>query len=122
MAISPANACEQANTAEEASAVVIDGPLGDPSETGSWPLSGIVLGEYLEQYRDQQVVLIIAPVGCWPASEPANLPGLRPITGTPMAGLARGTGSRAIGSFITQLDSGPNRPIILHVSSPGRRT
>lgn len=63
MQIDPANARELANIAEEVGAVVIDGALRYPSETGGWQLSDIDLGEYLAQYRDQHVVLIIAPVG-----------------------------------------------------------
>ena len=63
MQIDPANARELANIAEEVGAVVIDGALRYPSETGGWQLGDIDLGEYLAQYRDQHVVLIIAPVG-----------------------------------------------------------
>ena len=74
MSIDPANARELANIAEEVGAVVIDGPLHYPSETGGWQLGGVDLGELLTQYRDQEVVLIIAPVS---AAEPdVNLCGI----------------------------------------------
>lgn len=63
MPLHPANARELAAIAEEAGAVVIDGALRYPSETGGWQLGGIDLGEFLAQYRGQQVVLIVAPVG-----------------------------------------------------------
>lgn len=63
MAVNPANASELKSIAEEVGAVVLDGTLRYPSETGGWQLGGVDLGEFLEQYRDQQVVLIIAPVG-----------------------------------------------------------
>ena len=43
--------------------LVVNGPLRYPSETGSWEVGGVDLGEFLEQYRDQQVVLIVASVG-----------------------------------------------------------
>lgn len=63
MIVDPANASELANIAEEVGAVVVDGALRYPSETGGWQLGGVDLGEFLQQYRDQQVLLIIAPVG-----------------------------------------------------------
>jgi hypothetical protein len=63
MLIEPASASELANIAQEVGELVIDGVLRYPSETGSWQLGGVDLGEVLAQYRDQQVVLIIAPVG-----------------------------------------------------------
>jgi hypothetical protein len=39
------------------------GDLRYPSETGDWQLGNLDLGEYLDRYRDQRLVLIIAPVG-----------------------------------------------------------
>lgn len=63
MSVDPANARELANIAEEVGAIVVDGPLRYPSETGGWQLGGVDLSEFLSQYRDQHVVLIIAPVG-----------------------------------------------------------
>ena len=63
MFVDPANARELVSISQEVGAVVVDGPLRYPSETGGWQVGGVDLGEFLEQYRDQQVVLIIAPVG-----------------------------------------------------------
>jgi hypothetical protein len=63
MPVHPANARELANIAEEVGAVVIAGPLRYPSATGGWQLGGVGLGEFLAQYRDQQVTLIIASLG-----------------------------------------------------------
>ena len=62
MPVVPANGRELARIAEEVGAVIIDGVLRYPSETGGWQLGGIDLTEFLERYRDQQVMLIIAPI------------------------------------------------------------
>lgn len=86
MSVDPANARELVNIAQEVGAVAIDGALRYPSETGSWQLGDVDLGEFLAQYRDQQVVLIIAPVGaadpdvilCGVCGFPLNAAGLCP--------------------------------------------
>ena len=59
----PANAEELANIAKETGAQVIRGPLRYPSETGSWQLGDVDLGEHLWQYRDHEVTLILAVTG-----------------------------------------------------------
>ena len=84
MTVNPANLQELVNIAEEVGALVIDGALRYPSETGSWQLGGVDLGEFLSQYRDQQVVLIIAPVG--PADPDTVLCG---ICGFPLSEVGR---------------------------------
>ena len=58
-----ANANELANIAREAGAEVLTGALRYPSETSSWQLGDVDLGEHLDRYRDQQLVIIIAAVG-----------------------------------------------------------
>ncbi len=63
MDVDPANANELAQIGREVGADVLEGVLSYPSDTGSWQLNDIDLGEYLDQYRGKQVVLIIAPVG-----------------------------------------------------------
>jgi hypothetical protein len=59
----PANANELAQIGREVGADVLEGGLSYPSDTGSWQLGGVDLGEHLDRYRGKQVVLIIAPVG-----------------------------------------------------------
>jgi hypothetical protein len=54
---------ELANIAKETGAQVIRGPLRYPSETGSWQLGDVDLGEHLWQYRDHKVTLILAVTG-----------------------------------------------------------
>jgi hypothetical protein len=61
--LDPANARELSNTAREIGADVLQGDLRYPSETGGWQLGDLDLSEYLDRYRDQQVVVIIAPLG-----------------------------------------------------------
>jgi hypothetical protein len=56
----PANAEELASIARETGAEVIRGPLRYPSETGSWQLGDVDLGEHLWQCRDHEVTLILA--------------------------------------------------------------
>jgi len=58
----PANAEELSTFAQEIGADVLRGALRYPSETGSWQLGDIDLGEYPDRYRGQRLVLIIAPV------------------------------------------------------------
>jgi hypothetical protein len=84
MLIDPANGRELAQIAQEVGAVAIDGALRYPSETGSWQIGDVDLGEFLAQYRDHQVVLIIAPLG--PADPDAVLCG---ICGFPLSEVGR---------------------------------
>ena len=59
----PANAEEIANIAEETGAEILRGPLRYPSESGGWQLGDVDLSEHLAQYRDCEVVLVIAATG-----------------------------------------------------------
>ena len=54
---------ELANIAEETGAEVLRGALRYPSENGGWQLGDMDLGEYLEKYRDHEVIVTIASVG-----------------------------------------------------------
>jgi hypothetical protein len=56
-------------SAREIGADVLEGALRYPSDTGGWQLGDLDLSEYLDRYRDQQLVLIIALVG---EAEPAT--------------------------------------------------
>ena len=64
-----ANAKELTAIAHEIGADVLEGVLSYPSETGGWQLGDLDLSEHLARYRDQRLVLIIAPLG---AAEPAT--------------------------------------------------
>ena len=59
----PANAEEVASIAEETGAEVLRGLLRYPSETGGWQLGDVDLSEHLAQYRDCEIVLVIAAMG-----------------------------------------------------------
>ena len=61
--VDPANTQELSNITREIGAEVLVGDLRYPSETGGWQLGDLDLSEYLDRYRDQRPVLIIAPVG-----------------------------------------------------------
>jgi len=63
MTVDPANAEELTVIAGEVGAEVLRGGLRYPSETGGWQLGDLDLDEYLARYRDQKLVLIIAPLG-----------------------------------------------------------
>jgi hypothetical protein len=52
MPIDPANASELATIACEVGAEVVEGDLRYPSETGSWQLGEVDLGEHMDRYRD----------------------------------------------------------------------
>jgi hypothetical protein len=65
--VDPANVNEIAHIADEVGAAVLQGDLAYPSETGSWQLGDVDLGEYLDRYRGKRLVLIIAPVGDAPS-------------------------------------------------------
>ena len=67
MSVDPANGHELAQIASEIGADVFSCELRYPSETGGWQLSDLDLSEYLDHYRNQQVIVIIAPVGPAPA-------------------------------------------------------
>jgi hypothetical protein len=63
MPIDPANASELKEIAAEIGAEVLEGALRYPSETGGWQLGELDLSEYLDRYRNQRLVIIIAPAG-----------------------------------------------------------
>ena len=67
MSVDPANAPELAQIASEIGADVFEGDLRYPSETGGWQLGDLDLREHLDRYRNQQMIVIIAPVGAAPA-------------------------------------------------------
>jgi hypothetical protein len=67
MDVDAANANELAETAGEVGAEVLTRDLSYPSETGSWQLGDLDLGEHLERYHGKRLVLIIAPVGDAPS-------------------------------------------------------
>jgi len=69
MSVDPDNAEELATIAGEVGAEVLRGVLRYPSDTGGWQLGEIDLDEYLAHFRDQRLVLIIAPVS---ATEPVT--------------------------------------------------
>jgi len=60
MKIHPANVEELAQIAREIGADVLRGHLRYPGRSGGWELDGISLSKHLEQYRDQQVTVIVA--------------------------------------------------------------
>ena len=62
MTVDPANAEELGVIAQEVGAVVLAGHLRYPSETGGRQLGDLDLDEYPARFRDQRLVLIIAPV------------------------------------------------------------
>ena len=74
MDVDPANVQELANIALEVGADILRGDLRYPSDSGSWQLGDLDLSEYLDRYRDQQVVVIIAPLG--PAPDPTYTCGI----------------------------------------------
>ena len=59
----PANAEELATIAQETDAEVLHGALHYPSESGGWQLGDLDLSEYLDKYRDQELVVIIGSLG-----------------------------------------------------------
>lgn len=72
--INPANARGLATIAQEIGADISSGDLRYPSETGGWQFGDLDLSEYLDRYRDQQVIVIIASIG--PAPEPSYTCGI----------------------------------------------
>ena len=59
----PNNAEELADIAEETGAEVLRGALRYPSYSGGWQLGDVDLSEHLDQYRDCEIVVIIASTG-----------------------------------------------------------
>ena len=59
----PANVEELAAIAQETGAELLRGALRYPSESGGWQLGDLDLSEYLDKYRGQEVVVIIASLG-----------------------------------------------------------
>ena len=68
------NAEELALIAEEIGAEVIRGPVRYPSDTGDIGVGEIDLSEYPFELKDQEVLVIIAPIG--PVEEPPVICGL----------------------------------------------
>jgi len=62
------DAHELVRIAREAGADVFRFALHNPSETGGWLVGDLDFCEYLDRYRDQQVLLIVAPLGQAPAA------------------------------------------------------
>lgn len=62
MPVDLANATELTTIAREVGAEVVGGNLRYPSETGSWQLGEVDLGEYLDRYRDQRMMLVFVPL------------------------------------------------------------
>ena len=61
--IRKSNAEELALIAQEIGAEVIRGPVRYPSDTGDIEVGGVDIGECLYELKDQEVMLVIAPVG-----------------------------------------------------------
>jgi len=72
------NAEELALMALEIGAEVIRGPVRYPSESGDIEVGGVDIGEYLYELKDQEVIVIVAPLG--PLEE---LPIICGLCGTP---------------------------------------
>jgi hypothetical protein len=63
MHVDPANATELANIAREAGGEVLEGARRYPSETGTWQPGDVDLGEYLDTYRGQRLMVVFVPLG-----------------------------------------------------------
>ena len=61
MPIDPENAIELATMARKVGAEVVEGDLRNQS--GSWQLGEVGLGEQLDRYRDQRLMLVFVPLG-----------------------------------------------------------
>jgi len=68
------NVEELALMAQEIGAEVIIGPVRYPSESGDIEVGGVDIGEYLYELKDQEVIVIVAPLG--PVEEPPTICGL----------------------------------------------
>jgi hypothetical protein len=76
MTVDPADAQELSNIAREISAGILQGDLRYPSDTGGWQLGELDLSEYLDRYRNQRPVLLIAPIGqCGPETYTCGIGG-----------------------------------------------
>ena len=60
MPIDPENAIELATMARKVGAEVVEGDLRNQS--GSWQLGEVNLGEHLDRYRDQRLMLVFVPL------------------------------------------------------------
>ncbi len=60
--VDPRNARDLATIAVEAGAVIRAGPLRHISTTDGWQMGSVDLSDFLAQYSDRPVLLIIAPV------------------------------------------------------------
>jgi len=72
------NTEELALIAQEIGAEVIRGPVRYPGKLGDIEVGGVDIGEYLYELKDQEVMLVIAPIG--PVQE---LPVICGLCGTP---------------------------------------
>jgi len=72
------NAEELALIAQEIGAEVIRGPVRYPGRLGDIDVGGVGIGEYLYELKDQEVMLVIVPIG--PVEE---LPIICGLCGTP---------------------------------------
>ena len=63
MPIDPENAIELATIARKFGAEVMEGNLRSPFETSGWQLGDVDLGEHLDRYRDQRLMLVFVPLG-----------------------------------------------------------
>ena len=61
--MTPQTPSELKQIAAEIGADVLEGALRYPSETGGWQLGDLDFSEYLDRYRNQRLVIVIAPVG-----------------------------------------------------------
>ena len=68
------NAEELALIAQEKGAEVTRGPVRYPGQLGDIEVGGVDTGEYLYELKDQEVMLVIAPIG--PVEEPSLICGL----------------------------------------------
>ena len=68
------NAEELATIAQEIGAQVIRGQVRYPSNTGDIEVGGVDIGEYLYELKDQEVMVIVAPLGA--VEEPPIICGL----------------------------------------------
>ena len=63
MYVDAANASELAKISREVGAEVLEGNLRYPSRSGSWQLGDVDLGEHLDHYRDQRLMVVLVPLG-----------------------------------------------------------
>ena len=63
MTIDSTNASQLATAAREVGAEVLEGKVRFPSQTGGWQVGDVDLGERLTRFRDQRLMVILAPLG-----------------------------------------------------------